>query len=417
MREDRINVAAAEDQLDATTRQHNLVTMLKEGAYLADARIEDAFRAVPRHLFLPEIALDLVYADKAIPTKRQDGLVISSSSQPTMMAIMLEQLALQPGHRVLEIGAGTGYNAALMAHIVGARGQVVTVDIDEDLVLAARAHLAAAGASTVRVVHDDGAEGFAAAAPYDRIILTVGAWDLAPAWLEQLRPSGRLLLPLAVGGGSQKVVAFERADDHLVSVSVRDGNFMALRGSLAPHVRWGTLFPEPGLILGLYQVRTIDAEGVYAALLSPGVDTPVALHAQVEEIWRGFGLWLATREPSACTLGAVGDGAARDVVSGVFGTAAPFEHTFGLLEGTTLCLLARPADATAPADGWAVRRFGPDEWLTPRLLGQLADWDVAGRPSTAGLRMRAYSPGATYESAAHAVVITRQHTELVLDWP
>ena len=282
MREDGINVAAAEDHLDANAQQQTLVTLLKEGGCLADSRIEAAFRAVPRHLFLPDVALELVYADEAIPTKWQDGQVISSSSQPTMMAIMLEQLALQPGNRVLEIGAGTGYNAALMAHIVGAEGHVVTVDIDEDVVVAARAHLAAAGASTVRVVHGDGAQGFADAAPYDRIILTVGAWDIAPAWLEQLRPSGRLLLPLAVGGSTQKVVAFERAGDHLASVSVRDAVFVPLRGTLAPQVAWGALFPEPGLVLGLSQARTIDAERVYAALLGQRVDRPVSLRAQVQ---------------------------------------------------------------------------------------------------------------------------------------
>jgi protein-L-isoaspartate(D-aspartate) O-methyltransferase len=247
--------------------------------------------------------------------------------------------------------------------------------------------------------------------------LTVGAWDIVPAWVEQLRPSGRLLLPLAVKSSSHKVVAFERAGDHLASVSVRDGGFMPLRGTLARPVSGVALGPEPGLNLGLAQVRTIDAEGVYAALLGPRVDTLVALRARVEELWPGFSLWLVTCEPSVCALGATGDGAARDFVFGVFGAAAPYRHTFGLQEGTTLCLLARPADATAPADAWAVRRFGPDGRLSQRLLGQLEAWEAAGRPSTSGLRIRAYPPGATYGSAAHAVVITKQHTELVLDWP
>jgi protein-L-isoaspartate(D-aspartate) O-methyltransferase len=84
-----------------------------------------------------------VYTDQAIPTKHADGRPISSSSQPAIMAIMLEQLALQPGQRVLEIGAGTGYNAALIAEIVGKDGRVVAIDIDQDLALAARQHLAA----------------------------------------------------------------------------------------------------------------------------------------------------------------------------------------------------------------------------------------------------------------------------------
>jgi len=102
------------------------------------------------------------------------------------MAIMLEQMELEPGHRVLEIGAGTGYNAALMAHIVGGEGLVATLDIDEDIVADVRKHIADAGLGNVTVVRADGGYGYPPDAPYDRIILTVGVWDLVPAWLEQL---------------------------------------------------------------------------------------------------------------------------------------------------------------------------------------------------------------------------------------
>src|SRR5881409_720853 len=155
---------------------------------IKDSRVEAAFRAVPRHLFLPDVPLAEAYRNEAIPTKIVDGEAVSSSSQPEIMAIMLEQLQLEPGHRVLEIGAGTGYNAALMAHIVGKSGQVVTVDIDEDIVESARQHLAAAGFERVQVVRADGASGYSEAAPYDRIILTVSAGDITPAWREQLKP-------------------------------------------------------------------------------------------------------------------------------------------------------------------------------------------------------------------------------------
>jgi protein-L-isoaspartate(D-aspartate) O-methyltransferase len=121
------------------TLNEALVDELKSRGWIQTLRIEAAFRAVLRHHFLPGRKLEEVYSDQVVPTKQdQEGQWISSSSQPTIMAIMLEQLGLEPGHKVLEIGAGTGYNAALMAHIVGETGRVITVDIDEDLVEAAR---------------------------------------------------------------------------------------------------------------------------------------------------------------------------------------------------------------------------------------------------------------------------------------
>ena len=122
-----------------------LLKHLKENGSLTQPAVAAAFRAVPRHLFLPDLPLEEVYLDDAIPTKMGNVYPISSSSQPSMMAIMLEQLGLAPGQTVLEIGAGTGYNAALMGHLVGPTGCVTTVDIDDDLVEAARSHLAAAG--------------------------------------------------------------------------------------------------------------------------------------------------------------------------------------------------------------------------------------------------------------------------------
>src|SRR5580693_5696557 len=113
---------------------------------IRDERIAAALRDVPRHLFLPHLPPEEAYLDDAIVTKRDaDGQAISSSSQPAIMAIMLDQLDLSPGQRVLEIGAGTGYNAALMSHIVGPSGTVVSVDIDSDVAGQARDHLASAG--------------------------------------------------------------------------------------------------------------------------------------------------------------------------------------------------------------------------------------------------------------------------------
>src|SRR5262249_60822696 len=117
-----------------------------------------------------------------------------------------------------------GYTGALMGHIVGESGAVATMDLDADLVHGARAHLAAAELERVRVVLGDGGLGDPDGAPYDRIILTVGAWDIAPAWVAQLSPDGRLVLPVTVGG-SQKSVAVVRTPGCLVGASLKGWAF------------------------------------------------------------------------------------------------------------------------------------------------------------------------------------------------
>ena len=169
---------------DADTSQliDALISVMHKNGSLKSAAIEQAFRDVPRHLFLPNEPLERAYKDIAIFVKKSDeGVPTSASSQPSIMAIMLEQLELQPGMRVLEIGAGTGYNAALMAKLVGETGSVVTIDIQPDLIEQARINLDRAGFERVQAIKADGGEGYPPGAPYDRIILAVSSWVITPA--------------------------------------------------------------------------------------------------------------------------------------------------------------------------------------------------------------------------------------------
>jgi protein-L-isoaspartate(D-aspartate) O-methyltransferase len=218
---------------DVSARHYALVDRLKQQGFIRTPRIEAAFRSVPRHLFLPGVSIETAYTDEAIITKYLNGKPISSASQPSIVAIMLEQLSVQEGDRVLEIGAGTGYNAALMDYLVGDRGQVVTLDIDPDVVENACQHLLTAGCDRVQVICADGGFGYPAAAPYNRIILTVGAGDISPAWQQQLKPNGRLVLPLTILKNVELTVAFDRVNSYWESDSAANCGFMKLRGAFA----------------------------------------------------------------------------------------------------------------------------------------------------------------------------------------
>ena len=191
--------------------------------------------------------LRLVYSDEALITRRDaKGDPTSSASQPAVVAMMLEALDLQRGMRVLEIGAGTGYNAALMAEVVGDQRLVTTIDIDADVVAQTGRLLGRAGYGDIDVVCGDGALGRAESAPFDRIVATVGCSDVSWDWVDQLRPDGLLLVPLDHGGSHPLVKLGRPAPDRVVGRIVGWSGFMRMRGDMARSGAWSLSPPDFG---------------------------------------------------------------------------------------------------------------------------------------------------------------------------
>ena len=402
---------------EATSYHQTLIDKLISDELIQSSLVEAAFRSVPRHHFLPDIPIEQAYEDRAIPTKMENGRPISSSSQPAMMAIMLEQLALQPGHHVLEIGAGTGYNAALMAHIVGETGRVTTLDIDEDIVLAAQAHLQAAGANGVHVICADGTLGWADHAPYDRIILTVGGWDISPAWLEQLTKNGRLLLPLSLNG-PQLSVAFDRDNGRLVSQSVAPCGFMRLRGPFAEPEYQLRLGSVPNLTIRAIAPLPDEGDRLYHWLQQPGHKHSTHVTLTPRKLWRDLLAWLALHEHQFCHFIAQGEAAKAGLVPALFQRedADEWQSSVGVWTNAGLALLAQqPTDNLSHIE-LLVRNYGPDATAAQRLLAEVKIWDENGRPGITNLSITAYPLNQSYTPNPDEIIITKQWQQFVLQW-
>jgi len=209
-----------------------LVARLQRQGVLTDPVIEAAFRAVPRHMFLPGVPLRNAYRDESIPLKRDErGGVTIASTQPSMTARMLAQLELKPGHNVLQVGAGSGYTAALIQHIVGTTGRVTAIEIDRITASQAGENLQRVQMGAVNVVEGDGTNGYAPRAQYDRIIANGTIWDVPDAWVRQLKADGILVAPLWLDALQYSAAFHLEADGSLNSPLNEACAFVPLRGS------------------------------------------------------------------------------------------------------------------------------------------------------------------------------------------
>tara|TARA_B100000315_G_scaffold239141_1_gene257629 strand:- start:3892 stop:4533 length:642 start_codon:yes stop_codon:yes gene_type:complete len=167
-----------------------LMDFWKENLGLKEIELK-AFKDVPREDFVPEDFKDRAYDDIPLPILR--GKTIS---QPTTVMMMTHALELKPGEKVFEIGAGSGYQSAIIAKIVGEKGRVVTTEIVPELISFARQNLAKANIKNVEIYEDDGSNGMPKEAPFDKIIITAACKEFPKSLLEQLKPEGIIVGPV-----------------------------------------------------------------------------------------------------------------------------------------------------------------------------------------------------------------------------
>jgi protein-L-isoaspartate(D-aspartate) O-methyltransferase len=193
--------APRDTTIEQYTRQRaSMVTEQLQQRGISDARVLDVMRKVPRHLFVPESVRPLAYADRPLPIGHGQTI-----SQPFIVAYMTDALDVARTHRVLEIGAGSGYQAAVLAHLAG---EVYTVEIVPELARRASALLESLGYSNVYVREGDGYAGWPEHAPFDRIIVTAAPEQVPQALIDQLANGGRLVIP--VGRSEQWLTLMEK---------------------------------------------------------------------------------------------------------------------------------------------------------------------------------------------------------------
>lgn len=378
--------------------------------------VQRAFAQVPRHLFVPGIEQATAYRDEAFVLKcGPDGIPVSSSSQPAMMAIMLEQLDLKPGHRVLEIGTGSGYNAALMSLITSPGGTVVTVDIDSDLAAKAESTLTAAGFAQVQVESADGGYGYPPGAPYDRIIVTAGVWDITPAWLEQLADDGRLVLPLSIRG-IELSVALERADGHWLTRSACRCGFVRMLGAYARPQQALWLGGHEHVLVQLANDGPIDTEALRLALDGEFVDVPAGIDVEDQGELGDLDLWLTCTEPELERLTLL-TSAVRQLgplpLGGLVCDAGDRSRL-----GVATVLPVSPAASGPPTAEVVVRGYGPGrEQLAEHLADRTAIWAELGRPATADVALTVWPPDAEISPTAGLLVVDRPSVRIAIGWP
>ncbi|MFG2430374.1 methyltransferase, FxLD system [Streptomyces sp. NPDC048590] len=399
---------------DPAQLREALAQRLVDSGQLRSQAAIDAFRTTDRHAFLPGVDLERAYKEDAVPIKHDEhGEMISCISAPSVVATQLEQLGALPGHKVLEAGAATGYNAALLGKIVSPGGQVWTLDVDKDLVAGASKHLAEAGIDNATTVMADGAAGLPEHAPYDRIQFTVGAGDVPAKILEQLAPDGRLVLPMRIRGSISRSFAFERDGDTWKTVSCEMATFVPLRKGVCDDVY--TLVPMAGegtVRLETFSEQDVDRDALRTVLDEQQTKLYTGVKFRQGSAWEWLYLWLACVLPNG--------------LSRLPGQRPGFTPHFGwgsmaALDGASLAYLTIREGEDEKGRYWEVGVIGHGEagrGLAERVVDEIRAWDASGGNDAPapGFRMATAESRDRLTGNDPRFVIDKPYSRLVVDW-
>lgn len=363
---------------------------------------EKAYLATPRHLFVRryrqwgtkewqevgeenlEEHLATLYSDRPlILFGEDDGNIPSTISQPSFVLHMLDMLQLRPGHTVFELGAGSGWNAALMGHLVGSEGHVYSLEIIPEVAKRAAQTIEALGIKNVSIITADGGEGHAAGAPYDRAIFTAGAYDLPRHFYEQIKDGGLLLIVIKNEGGGDNLFLLRKTAGHFESLESMQCGFVQLTGK--------------------YQIDSL--EPINLETLPEWIELQQKEISQKPFWWGGKGkegfLWLTLGIRSF--LG-ITEPSFRSFKTEKANEQSREEHYFGLWDKENHSLVLAKDDRLI-AYGSAVAK--------ERLLQRIRQWVDLGMPSAASFALQVYPIDAPLTADENQWIVKRRESQFL----
>jgi protein-L-isoaspartate(D-aspartate) O-methyltransferase len=328
--------------------------------------------------------LATLYADRALVLfGDEDSDVPSTISQPSFVLRMLDMLQLEPGQRVFELGAGSGWNAALIGHLVGPEGRVYSLELIPEMAQAAAATMETLGIKNVNVIEGDAGEGYASGAPYDRAIFTAGAYDLPRPFFEQIKEGGLLLIVIKSGGGGDTLFLLQKRHDHFESLEGLPCGFVQMRGKyqledLKP-VELETLPEWPEL-----QSKPVNRRSFWWGGKGKG-----------DFLWRTLGVrsFLGITEPSFRAFKAVEqEERSRE------------EQYFGLWDEEQKSLVIAKDDLLLSYGNNAAEE---------RLLNTLEQWVKLGMPGAASFALKVYPIGFPLTAVENEWIVERTESQFL----